>query len=59
MRTLPLVDPQPSTREEMAVDPPQPEAVVEALEALLAQPRPSVDPWWRAGNDDALGLERP
>jgi hypothetical protein len=59
VRTLPLVDTTPSTREEIATDPPQPEAVVQALEALLSEPRPGVDPWWRAGNDDALGLERP
>jgi hypothetical protein len=40
--------------DELAVDPPQPREVVRALEALLAEPRPIVDPWWRAGNDEAL-----
>jgi hypothetical protein len=39
----------------LAVDPPQPEPVVLALEALLADGRPAIDPWWRAGNDEALG----
>jgi hypothetical protein len=40
---------------ELTVDPAQPESVVRALETLLADSRPAVDPWWRAGNDEALG----
>jgi hypothetical protein len=42
-------------RVDLAVDSPQPEPVVRALEELLAVARPAVDPWWRAGNDEALG----
>jgi hypothetical protein len=48
-------EPVAVTREELAVDPPQPGPVVRALETLLAESRPAVDPWWRAGNDEALG----
>ncbi len=47
------------TVERLAVDPPQPVEVVQVLEELLADPRPAVDPWWRAGNDEALGAAAP
>ena len=41
--------------QELAVEPSQPPSVVQALQELLGEPGPAVDPWWRAGNDDALG----
>jgi hypothetical protein len=47
-------DPSGGSKDELAVDPPQPAPVVRALEALLAPSRPPVDPWWRAGSDEAL-----
>jgi hypothetical protein len=52
------VDPFPQAlpaHEELVVDPPQPEAVVRALESLLGAAPPATDPWWRAGNDEARG----
>jgi hypothetical protein len=44
----------PDESTDLAVDPPQPEPVVRALQSLLADPRPAVDPWWQAGNDESL-----
>ena len=35
--------------------PGQPDEVVRAVEALLVDPAADVDPWWRAGLDEALG----
>jgi hypothetical protein len=41
---------------ELELDPPQPEAVAEAIAEALAGAGgpPPVDPWWRAGIEDAL-----
>ena len=36
------------------VSPAQPDEVVEAIERLLEQDPPAVDPWWRAGVDENL-----
>jgi hypothetical protein len=40
---------------ELELRPEQPPAVVDAVAELLRDERPPVDPWWRAGIDDALG----
>lgn len=40
---------------EVETSPPQPDEVVRALQAALAEPRPEPDPWWRAGVEEALG----
>jgi hypothetical protein len=37
------------------IDPPQPEAVENAIERLLTVNKPTVDPWWAAGLEEALG----
>jgi hypothetical protein len=39
---------------DVEVDPEQPAAVVEAIEALVVPPAPSPDPWWLAGLEQAL-----
>ena len=35
--------------------PPQPDEVARELAEALAEERPAVDPWWRAGVEEALG----
>jgi len=37
------------------LDPPQPEAVVRAVDTLLDDRAPRVDPWWAAGIAESLG----
>jgi hypothetical protein len=39
---------------ELVLTPVQPLAVVEAVAALLAEPKPTPDPWWQAGIDEIL-----
>jgi hypothetical protein len=39
---------------DLSLEPEQPEEVVRALEELLGDSAGEVDPWWRAGNDEAL-----
>ena len=41
---------------ELELDPPQPEPVAQAIAETLAGAggAPPVDPWWRAGIEDAL-----
>ena len=34
--------------------PPQPEEVTRESADALAEERPAPDPWWRAGNEEAL-----
>jgi hypothetical protein len=36
------------------VRPAQPDEVVRAIEGLLEQQPPAVDPWWRAGVEENL-----
>jgi hypothetical protein len=36
------------------LDPPQPEPVERAIELLLADGQPVVDPWWAAGLEEVL-----
>jgi hypothetical protein len=42
---------------DVETSPPQPEEVVRALQAALAEEakKPEPDPWWRAGLEEALG----
>jgi hypothetical protein len=40
--------------DEIELTPEQPDEVRAALEALLGDAGRAVDPWWRAGLDDAL-----
>jgi hypothetical protein len=37
------------------LDPPQPEPVADAIQRLLAERQPAVDPWWAAGLEEQLG----
>lgn len=39
---------------EVELEPAQPDEVERALATLLAPEPPAVDPWWRAGLDEAL-----
>jgi hypothetical protein len=41
-------------KEKLELTPVQPEAVMEAVAALLRDAPADVDPWWQAGLDDAL-----
>jgi len=40
----------------LELSPPQPGPVAHAIEALLGEEAPEVDPWWAAGIAAALGL---
>jgi hypothetical protein len=39
---------------ELELSPEQPPEVVRALSSLVPAPNVEPDPWWRAGNDEAL-----
>jgi hypothetical protein len=49
---------EPRTPPELELRPEQPPAVERALAELLDGSRPPVDPWWRAGIEEALGSNR-
>jgi hypothetical protein len=40
----------------LELSPPQSDPVARAIEAILAEKAPAVDPWWAAGIAAALGL---
>ena len=46
--------PEYPVRVDLETDPPQPEAVVDAIRAASTPERAEPDPWWQAGIDDAL-----
>ena len=39
---------------EVELEPNQPEEITRAVEDLLRDAEPAVDPWWQAGIDEAL-----
>jgi hypothetical protein len=39
---------------DLELRPEQPEAVVDAVAALIQPPAPTADPWWQAGLDEIL-----
>jgi hypothetical protein len=39
---------------DLELRPEQPEAVADAVAALIEPPEPAADPWWQAGLDEIL-----